>query len=130
MIPKPDGSESPLVIPTVKARIMQMAIKIAIEPVFEANFRDCSYGFRPKRSAKQALEKVKKACNNKGYDVVDTDIDKFFDNVNQVKLMVLIKQILKLIRQSPNEYYNHIVTGIYPLKGIIPSIQLDNEEGN
>ena len=56
MIPKPDGSERPLGIPTVKDRIVQMATKIAIEPVFEADFRDCSYGFRPKRSAKQALE--------------------------------------------------------------------------
>ena len=69
-----------------------MATKIAIEPVFEADFRDCSYGFRPKRSAKQALEKVRKACNNKGYYVVDADIEKFFDNVNQDKLMVLVEQ--------------------------------------
>jgi len=105
MIPKPDGSERPLGIPTVKDRIVQMATKIAIEPVFEADFRDCSYGFRPKRSAKQALEVVRKACNNKGYYVVDADIEKFFDNVNQDKLMKLTEQrisdrrILKLIRQ-------------------------------
>lgn len=82
-----------------------MATKIAIEPVFEADFKDCSYGFRPKRSAKQALEVVRKACNNKGYYVVDVDIEKFFDNVNQDKLMALIelrisdRRILKLIRQ-------------------------------
>ena len=82
MIPKPDGSERPLGIPTVRDRIVQMAAKIAIEPVFEADFRECSYGFRPKRSAKQALEVVRKACNNKGYYVVDADIEKFFDNVN------------------------------------------------
>ena len=92
MIPKGDGSERPLGIPTVKDRIVQMATKIAIEPVFEADFRDCSCGFRPKRSAKQALEKVRKACNNKGYYVVDADIEKFFDNVNQDKLMVLVEQ--------------------------------------
>ena len=105
MIPKPDGSERSLGIPTVRDRIVQMAAKIAIEPVFEADFRECSYGFRPKRSAKQALEVVRKACNNKGYYVVDADIEKFFDNVNQDKLMILIEQrisdrrILKLIRQ-------------------------------
>ena len=105
MIPKPDGNQRPLGIPTVKDRIVQMATKIAIEPVFEADFKDCSYGFRPKRSAKQALEVVRKACNNKGYYVVDADIEKFFDNVNQDKLMTLIEQrvsdrkILKLIRQ-------------------------------
>lgn len=105
MIPKPDGSQRPLGIPTVKDRIVQMATKIAIEPVFEADFNDCSYGFRPKRSAKQALEVVRKACNNKGYYVVDADIEKFFDNVNQDKRMKLVEQrisdrrILKLIRQ-------------------------------
>ena len=104
MIPKPDGSERPLGIPTIKDRIVQMAAKIAIEPVFEADFKDCSYGFRPKRSAKQALEMVRKSCNNKGYYVVDADIEKFFDNVNQNKLMKLVEQrisdrrILKLIR--------------------------------
>ena len=105
MIPKPDGSQRPLGIPCVKDRIVQMATKIAIEPVFEADFKNCSYGFRPKRSAKQALEVVRKACNNKGYYVVDADIEKFFDNVNQDKLMALIelrisdRRIQKLIRQ-------------------------------
>lgn len=104
MIPKPDGSQRPLGIPCVKDRIVQMAAKIAIEPVFEADFRKCSYGFRPKRSAKQALEVVRRACNNKGYYVVDADIEKFFDNVNQDKLMTLLelrisdRRILKLIR--------------------------------
>ena len=105
MIPKPDGKQRPLGIPIVRDRIVQMATKIAIEPVFEADFKDCSYGFRPKRSAKQALEVVRKACNNKGYYVVDADIQSFFDNVNQEKLMKLVEQrisdrrILKLIRQ-------------------------------
>ena len=105
MIPKPDGSQRPLGIPCVKDRIVQMATKIAIEPVFEADFNGCSYGFRPKRSAKQALEVVRKACNNKGYYVVDADIEKFFDNVNQDKQMTLIelrisdRRILKLIKQ-------------------------------
>lgn len=105
MIPKPDGKQRPLGIPTVRDRIVQMAAKIAIEPVFEADFKDCSYGFRPKHSAKQALEVVRKACNNKGYYVVDADIQSFFDNVNQDKLMKLVEQrisdrrILKLIRQ-------------------------------
>ena len=105
MIPKLDGSQRPLGIPCVKDRIVQMAAKIAIEPVFEADFKDCSYGFRPKRGAKQALEEVRRACNNKGYYVVDADIEKFFDHVNQEKLMKLVEQrisdrrILKLIRQ-------------------------------
>lgn len=105
MIPKADGSERPLGIPTVKDRVVQMATKIAIEPVFEADFKESSYGFRPKRSAKQALDSVRKGLNNKGYYVIDADIEKFFDKVNQDKLMILLEQrisdrrILKLIRQ-------------------------------
>jgi len=51
MIPKPDGSQRPLGIPTIRDRVVQMAVKLMIEPIFEADFCDCSYGFRPKRSA-------------------------------------------------------------------------------
>ena len=58
MIPKPDGSKRPLGIPTVKDRIVQMATKIAIEPVFEADFRECSYGFRPKSADIEEVEET------------------------------------------------------------------------
>jgi group II intron reverse transcriptase/maturase len=104
-IPKKDGQMRPLGIPTVRDRLIQMATKIVIEPIFEANFKDCSYGFRPQRSAKQALERVRKACNRKGNWVVDVDIQGYFDNINQEKLMKLVavrisdRQILKLIRK-------------------------------
>ena len=98
--------KDPLGIPTVKDRIVQMATKIAIEPVFAKQIlKTAPMASDQKRSAKQALEKVRKACNNKGYYVVDADIEKFFDNVNQDKLMVLVEQrisdrrIQKLIRQ-------------------------------
>lgn len=103
-IAKADGKQRPLGIPTVKDRIVQMAVKLMIEPMFEADFKDNSYGFRPKRSAKMALEEVRKACNNKGYYVIDADIKSYFDNINHEKLMLLIEQrisdrrILKLIR--------------------------------
>ena len=66
MVHKPDVCERPIGKQTVRVRFVQMATKKAIEPIGEANVRDCSYGFRPKRSAKQALEAVRKACNNKG----------------------------------------------------------------
>ena len=103
-IAKGDGKQRPLGIPTVKDRVVQMAVKLMIEPLFEADFKDNSYGFRPKRSAKMALEEVRKACNNKGYYVIDADIKSYFDNINHEKLMLLIEQrisdrrILKLIR--------------------------------
>jgi len=104
-IPKKDGKMRPLGIPTVRDRVIQMASKLVIETIFEADFKECSYGFRPKKSAKQALERVRKACNRKGNWVVDVDIQGYFDNINQEKLLKLVemrisdRRILKLIRQ-------------------------------
>jgi RNA-directed DNA polymerase len=104
-IPKKDGRMRPLGIPMVKDRVIQMATKLVIEPIFEANFKECSFGFRPGRSAKQALERVRKACNRKGNWVVDVDIQGYFDNINQEKLMKLVamrisdRRIQKLIRK-------------------------------
>ena len=104
-IPKKDGKQRPLSIPTVRDRVIQMATKLVIEPIFEADFQETSFGFRPKRSAKQALERIRKACNRKGNWVVDVDIQGYFDNINQEKLMKLIerrisdRRILKLVRK-------------------------------
>ena len=71
-IPKPDGKMRPLGIPTIRDRLVQMATKMMMEPIFEADFRDCSYGFRPKRGAKQAIEKIRRTTkDNPIYWVVD-----------------------------------------------------------
>jgi len=104
-IPKPDGKQRPLGIPTIRDRVVQMAVKLVIEPIFEADFEECSYGFRPKRSATQALEAIRETANA-GYNwVVDADIEKFFDTLDQTLLMEAVqqrisdRQVLKLIRK-------------------------------
>jgi RNA-directed DNA polymerase len=104
-IPKKDGKQRPLGIPTVRDRVIQMATKLVIEPIFEMDFQEVSFGFRPKRSAKQALDRIRKACNRKGNWVLDVDIQGYFDTINQEKLMKLVqmrindRRILKLIKK-------------------------------
>ena len=104
-ISKGEGKQRPLGIPTVRDRVAQMATKLVIEPIFEADFQPCSYGFRPKRGATGALEAIRVA-GNQGYNfVVDADIQGYFDNIQKGTLVELVKErisdrrVLKLIRQ-------------------------------
>ena len=103
-IPKPDGQKRPLGIPTVRDRVVQQACRLVVEPVFEASFRDCSFGFRPRRNAGQAVGAVKAALVT-GWWVVDADIKSFFDSIDHDQLLrhvqrrVSDRRILKLIRQ-------------------------------
>ena len=104
-IPKPDGKPRPLGIPTVRDRVVQMATKIVLEPIFEADFQPCSYGFRPRRSATQALETIRITGGKGHYHVVDGDIQGFFDAIDQELLMEKVaarisdRRVLKLLRQ-------------------------------
>ena len=103
-IPKPDGKQRPLGIPTVRDRVVQMAAKIVLEPIFEADFQPCSYGFRPRKSATQALETIRITGGRGHYHVVDADIQSYFDAIDQDLLMEKLakrisdRRVLKLLR--------------------------------
>ena len=103
-IPKPDGRQRPLGIPTVRDRVVQTATLLILEPIFEADFLECSYGFRPGRSAHQALQEVRDHVKTGFTDVYDADLEGYFDSIPHDKLMKGIStrvadgSVLKLVR--------------------------------
>lgn len=105
-IPKPKGGTRPLGIATVEDRIVQTAMKLVIEPIFEADFHDCSYGYRPKRDAKQASMMIREDLYNRAWGVVEIDFRSYFNSIPHRKLVKLITRriadgsMLKLIKQT------------------------------
>jgi len=104
MIPKPGGGERPLGIPTIRDRVIQNAVKLLIEPVFEADFEPNAYGYRPKRSAHDAIRKVHKLLCEGYTDVVDADLSRYFDTIPHSELMqcvarrIVDKHMLHLLK--------------------------------
>lgn len=104
MIPKSDGSQRPLGIPTIRDRVAQMAAKLVIEPIFEADFCETSYGFRPKKSAHNAVDDVADAMFTGYTEVIDADLSKYFDTIPHANLMATVAEricdgeILRLIQ--------------------------------
>jgi len=103
-IPKPDGRKRPLGIPTIRDRVVQTAVLLIIEPIFEADFMDCSYGYRPGRSAHDALAEVQKHLKEGLWSVYDADLKGYFDSIPHDKLIkclrmrIVDRSVLKLIR--------------------------------
>jgi len=92
MIPKADGRLRPLGIPTIRDRVAQMAVKLVIEPIFEADFCDASYGFRPKRSAHDAVDDIALALHRGYTQVIDADLSKYFDSIPHAKLLAVVAE--------------------------------------
>ena len=86
-IPKPKGGTRPLGIATVEDRVVQTAMKLVLEPIFEADFHDCSYGYRPKRDAKQASMAIREDLYNRAWSVVEIDFKAYFTSIPHRKLM-------------------------------------------
>jgi len=103
-IAKADGRQRPLGIPTIKDRVVQMAVKLVMEPIFEADFEENSYGFRPKRDTHQAMDDVSLQLRMGKTQVIDADISKYFDTIAHDKLLALVakrivdKNILRVIK--------------------------------
>jgi RNA-directed DNA polymerase len=104
-IPKPQGGKRPLGIPTVRDRIAQQAARLILEPIFEAGFSDASYGFRPRRSATEAMEEVRKGFIRGRTWALDADIRDYFSSIDHEQLMAKVaervsdRRVLKLIRK-------------------------------
>jgi RNA-directed DNA polymerase len=124
MIPKPGGGERPLGIPTIRDRVVQTAAKLVLEPIFEADLEACAYGYRPKRSAQDAIRKVHKLLCEGYTDVVDADLSKYFDKIPHRELMqcvarrivdrevlCLVKMWLKAPIEERDERGNRRMTG-------------------
>lgn len=105
-IPKPKGGTRPLGIATVEDRVVQTAMKLVLEPIFEADFQDCSYGYRPKRDAKQASIAIREDLYKHAWGVVEIDFQSYFTSIPHGKLLKLITKriadgsMLKLIKQT------------------------------
>jgi RNA-directed DNA polymerase len=104
MVPKPHGGERPLGIPTIRDRVVQTATKLVIEPIIEADLEPSAYGYRPRRSAGDAVEAVHELLNRGYTEVVDADLSRYFDTIPHDQLMrsvarrIVDKDILKLIK--------------------------------
>ena len=119
-IPKADGSKRPLGIPVIEDRVVQAAVKIVIEPLFEADFKDFSYGFRPRKSAHHALREIYKWINFGCVHVVDADLKSYFDTIPHDKLLLSVRS--RVIDRSVVK-----LIGLWLTAGVMEDMQVRKE---
>jgi hypothetical protein len=95
MIPKPGGGERPLGIPTIRDRVAQTAAKLVLEPIFEADFEDSAYGYRPRRSAQDGVRAVHTALCEGYTDIVEADVSKYFDTIPHQRVKAAVHTVLR-----------------------------------
>src|ERR671919_2007203 len=100
-IPKPDGGSRPLGIPTVRDRVVQQAARLVLEPIFEADFLEVSHGFRPRRSATDAVERIRVAFPRGAVWVVDADIRDYFSSIDHGRLLGMVAERVSDRRGGP-----------------------------
>lgn len=122
MVPKPNGELRPLGIPTMYDRALQALFVMALEPEFEANFEENSYGFRPGRSPIDAMKQIQLCCQQAEKFVLDADIAKCFDRIDHDKLLELSGQKGKVRRQIEASVYNGNI-GYWSRRSITPSLK-------
>ena len=114
-IPKGQGKIRVLGIPTIKDRVVQGALKLVLEPIFEADFCDGSYGYRPKRSAHKAVNRVCQAVINGMTKVIDVDLEAYFDNVEH---QILLRKVAQRVADDKVMWLLKLILKAYSKKGI------------